>query len=86
MWRLNQKGQGGVVGAMIGLVIATVMLYITLVILDPFNALLGNAFSGLANGATLIVIWGLIPLILVFGIIISVWMQMTSSRQQPPQY
>jgi hypothetical protein len=89
VWRLNQKGQGGIIGAMIGFVIATITLYMALAILNPINndllfpLLLNGNFQ---NPDLLIVIWGLIPLILIFGIIITLWMNMTGHgpRNYPP--
>ena len=87
MWRLmNQRGQGGIVGGMVGLVVGSITLYITFLILATLTPLIGNAVVDFSNAATIIVIWGIIPLLLIFGLIISVWQNMTSSRQQPPQY
>lgn len=90
MWRieLDNKGQGGVVGGILGAVIATFLLYMYMVVISPINDLLLPLLGNSENGAVLLTVWQLIPLVLVFGIIFSIWVTMTSFRSPsyPPQY
>ena len=88
MWRMNEKGQGGIVGAVIGLLVATIIIYMYFVIITPINDLLLPQLGNASNGATLLVIYGLIPLAMIAGLFISFWIKLTSSRPPgyPPQY